>query len=61
MAMTGLYASLAVLANSAWPWWLLPPLLLAMQQGVIRREESYLLARFGAPYADYLQQVRRWL
>lgn len=61
VAMTGLYASLAVLADSAWPWCLLPPLLLAMHHGVIRREESYLLARFGRPYADYLQQVRRWL
>ena len=61
VAMTGLYASLAVLADSAWFWWLLPPLLLAMHHGVIRREETYLLARFGPPYADYLQQVRRWL
>lgn len=61
VAMTGLYASLAVLADSAWFWWLLPPLLLAIHHGVIRREETYLLARFGPPYADYLQQVRRWL
>lgn len=28
---------------------------------VIRREEAYLERRFGNPYRNYQQQVRRWL
>ena len=27
----------------------------------IRRDEARLIARFGAPYADYLAKVRRWI
>lgn len=27
---------------------------------VIRKEEAYLLAKFGAEYQAYMQQVRRW-
>ena len=28
---------------------------------VIRKEEAYLAAQFGAPYVDYLAHVPRWL
>jgi protein-S-isoprenylcysteine O-methyltransferase Ste14 len=44
------------------PWLILlaPILLLYMQERVIKREESYLSARFGAEYEAYRARVRRW-
>jgi len=45
-------------------WWLvtaLVPLSWAwLRFGVIAKEEAHLRARFGAPYEDYCQRVRRW-
>lgn len=44
--------------------WMLPTLslsLLIVHHGVIRREERYLLRKFGDAYTDYRQRVRRWL
>lgn len=40
---------------------LLIPCLALMTWGVILREESYLTAKFGQPYLDYKDRVRRWL
>lgn len=40
---------------------MLVPFVLVTHFGVIRREEEYLLARFGAAYADYMKQVPRYL
>lgn len=37
------------------------PAIVATNNWVIAREEAYLLRKFGAPYAQYLTQVRRWL
>lgn len=34
---------------------------LIVDRFVIRREEAYLEAKFGAPYSDYRRRVRRWL
>ncbi|MGF1628474.1 MAG: methyltransferase family protein [Kiloniellaceae bacterium] len=48
------FASLGALA-------LLPVVLLAMEFGVIRREERYLERRFGQAYRDYRARVRRWI
>jgi protein-S-isoprenylcysteine O-methyltransferase Ste14 len=61
VAMTGLYAGASILANAVWPLLLLPPLLLLMDWGVIRREERYLSVKFGDAYVDYMARVRRWL
>lgn len=45
-------------------WWVLAsaaPLMVLLQQLVIRREEAYLARKFGADYLDYQRRVRRWL
>lgn len=39
----------------------LPLSMIAIQMLVIRREETYLAARFGDPYRDYCRHVRRWI
>ena len=45
-------------------WWniiLFPLLLLIVQEYIIKREEKYLVRRFGEEYAVYKTKVRRWL
>lgn len=45
-------------------WWniiLFPFLLLIVQEYIIKREEKYLLRRFGQEYVVYKTKVRRWL
>lgn len=52
---------IAMLFSSDWLLLLLIPFVLIMHYGVIRREEEYLLARFGAPYAEYVKRVPRYI
>ena len=40
---------------------MLPGVLLAVDRGVIRREERYLEERFGSDYQAYVSRVRRWI
>jgi protein-S-isoprenylcysteine O-methyltransferase Ste14 len=63
-----MYVSLLVLCvggilafHLLWSAILLPAVFLALHYGVIVREERYLQAVFGEPYAAYCRQVRRWL
>jgi protein-S-isoprenylcysteine O-methyltransferase Ste14 len=58
---TLLYLGVALLAGSRWALILLPAVLVAVDWGVIRREERYLQDRFGADYREYRRRVRRWL
>jgi protein-S-isoprenylcysteine O-methyltransferase Ste14 len=37
------------------------PLAFMLHNGVIVREESYLVAKFGEPYLQYKREVRRWI
>ena len=48
--------------GTANPWLVLlaPLLLLYLQERVVKREEAYLTARFGAEYEAYRRRVRRW-
>jgi protein-S-isoprenylcysteine O-methyltransferase Ste14 len=52
---------IGMLFNSDWLFVLLVPFVLIIHYGVIRREERYLLARFGAQYAGYVQRVPRYI
>ena len=56
-----IYLGAAMATGSWWPFLLLPLLLVAIQLGVVRREEHYLEAKFGQAYRDYRAQVPRWL
>lgn len=55
-----LMIAFALIFSSAWILVLIVPFVVVMHFGVIRREEDYLLARFGAPYADYMKRVPRY-
>jgi len=55
------YLGGAALINSAWPIIVLPVAIFILIQTVISREEMYLSDAFGAEYAGYAANVRRWL
>lgn len=59
MALT--YIGLALRVNSAWCLLFLPVALALAHVFAIRPEERYLLRKFGAPYRDYCERVRRWI
>jgi len=59
MALT--YTGISLLAGSRLSLLFLPAALLAIDRGVIRREELYLEQRFGETYRDYSTRVGRWL
>jgi protein-S-isoprenylcysteine O-methyltransferase Ste14 len=61
LGFTLFYLALALWFGGYWTLMLLPPVLLVMIHGVIRREEAYLSRLFGTGYDDYRQRVRRWL
>jgi protein-S-isoprenylcysteine O-methyltransferase Ste14 len=56
-----LYFGLAIVLTSAWMLLLLVPVLLILQHGVVKREEAYLLEKFGEAYRKYSARVPRWL
>lgn len=56
-----IHAGLAVAVDSVFALALLIPCLIVVDLFVIRREERYLAARFGADYEAYRAKVRRWL
>ncbi len=45
-----MYLAAALFFNAFWPLVLLIPMLAVLHGRVIRREERYLEAKFGAPY-----------
>ena len=61
LSMAIIYSGIASLANALWAILLLPVALLAIQRGVIEREERYLERKFGDEYLNYKAQVRRWI
>ena len=61
VALTVVYAGIAVTTKSAWVLGLIVPVILIMRYGVIAREEAYLERKFGNAYLTYKERVRRWL
>jgi protein-S-isoprenylcysteine O-methyltransferase Ste14 len=61
LGMAAIYAGLAILLNEVWNLLLLPVMVLALDRGMVRREEAYLERRFGWKYRRYKKQVRRWI
>lgn len=55
------YAGIGIYANSLCILLLLPVLLLALERGVVVREEAYLERKFGEEYLRYKNNVRRWI
>ncbi len=55
------YAGIATFANALWALLLLPGVLVAIDRGMIAREERYLERKFGDDYRRYKAQVRRWI
>jgi protein-S-isoprenylcysteine O-methyltransferase Ste14 len=56
-----IFTAIALLANAPWVLLALPPVLVVMQEGVIKREERYLERRFGSEYRDFRDRRRRWV
>ena len=61
VGLLALYVGLALLGPTFWGLVLFPTAVLLVRWGAIRPEERFLHERFGAPYDDYTQRVRRWL
>ena len=61
LSLAFLTAGLGIATANTWMVLLAPLLLLYLQERVVKREESYLTARFGAEYEAYRHKVRRWL
>ena len=53
--------AIGLLANSYWFLGFAVFLALVLHFGVIKREETYLLGKFGDSYRQYCRQVRRWI
>lgn len=60
VGMTVAYVGVALALGAGWAYVLLPVVLVVLTLGVVRREEAYLEARFGAAYLEYKRRVRRW-
>lgn len=61
LALTLIYAGIALIANSLWALLMLFPVTLITSRFVIRREEEYLARAFGEKYENYRTKVRRWI
>ena len=61
LSLTRLYVGIALLFNVLWALLLLLPLIVVVQNGVIKREEHYLEQKFGDKYLRYKASVRRWV
>ena len=61
LSLTLLYIGIALLFDALWALLLLLPLIVVVQNGVIKREERYLEQKFGDEYLHYKASVRRWV
>jgi len=61
IALVLIYAGIVIYANSLWLVFLFPVLIIALERGVVLREEGYLEGKFGDEYLQYKKKVRRWI
>jgi len=61
VALTLLYLGIGFWVNSLWIVLFVVPVIIFMNQGVIKREEKYLERKFGNEYLQYKSKVRRWI
>jgi protein-S-isoprenylcysteine O-methyltransferase Ste14 len=61
LGMACILAGLALIGNALWPLLAVIPAVWWINTQVIAREEPYLERKFGAPYIEYKNRVRRWL
>ena len=61
VALLTVLLAFAFALNSGWLLIGFPILLLLLDRLVVRREELFLSATFGAAYVSYRKNVRRWL
>ncbi|MEM1160936.1 MAG: isoprenylcysteine carboxylmethyltransferase family protein [Pseudomonadota bacterium] len=56
-----LHLAISLLGSMDWGLFVFPLFWLTLHHGVVLREERYLAAKFGEPYAAYLDRTRRWV
>ena len=61
VSLAFVYLGIACWVNSLWILLLIVPVLVVVDQGVIKREEQYLEQNFGDEYLRYKSEVRRWI
>ena len=61
LALTLIYAGLALVLNAWWCFVLIVPVVVVIHFGVVAREERYLERKFGESYREYRLRVRRYL
>jgi len=61
LALTMIYAGIAVLRSALWAVVLLPLVLYVIEREMIEREERWLERSFGEEYRAYKARVRRWV
>jgi protein-S-isoprenylcysteine O-methyltransferase Ste14 len=61
IALTLIYAGIAIAFSSLWALALLVVVLVIMDRGIIASEEQYLQGQLGDRYVQYKARVRRWL
>jgi protein-S-isoprenylcysteine O-methyltransferase Ste14 len=61
LALTMIYAGIAIRRNALWAILLLPLVMYVTRREVIGREEQYLERTFGEDYLAYKARLRRWV
>jgi len=61
LAMVAGHIGLALCVNSWWAVGGLIPVVIIFNEFVIKREEVYLISKFGEEYINYKNSVRRWI
>ena len=61
LSLVLVYLGIACWVNSLWILLLVAPVVIVVDQGIIKREEQYLEHKFSGEYLRYKSEVRRWI